>query len=359
MLSERLRAIGIDAVNHRLKIDQKIQAADMEAERLRLLHLICKEEYGFLPPPPLITEFEVLEENRTFFAGKANLKKVLIRTELTEGSFAFPVYACIPNGKKDLSAFVHINFRDCVPDQYMPSEELCDEGFGVFSFSYNDVTSDSADFTDGLAGVLYPDGKRKGSDCGKIALWAWAAMRVMDYIRTIDSIDQKKVAVAGHSRLGKTALLAGAADRRFCAVMSNNSGCCGAALSRNKTGETIQDITGTFPHWFTENFQKYAGRENELPFDQHVLLSLLAGRKVCLGSAAMDAWADPNSEYLSCVAAGKIFENFGYKGFVHPDRFPKAGDRFFNGNVCYFLRAGTHFFSRDDWKNYMEIMKGV
>ncbi|MBQ2859273.1 MAG: hypothetical protein IJE82_02830, partial [Alphaproteobacteria bacterium] len=130
--------------------------------------------------------------------------------------------------------FVHVNFRDLNPDRYMPTEELIDNGFAVLSIYYNDVATDDGDFTKGLAGVLYPDGKRKtDTDCGKIAMWAWAAQRALDYAETIpQKLDMKRSVVCGHSRLGKTALLAGATDERFAFSYSNDSGCSGAAIAR-------------------------------------------------------------------------------------------------------------------------------
>jgi len=144
-----------------------------------------------------------------------------------------------------------VNFRDDNPDRYQPTEEIIDNGFAVLTVCYKDVTSDDGDFTNGLAGVLFPDGKRGADDSGKISMWAWAASRLLDYAETLsDKLDLEKSVVCGHSRLGKTALVAAMFDSRFKFSYSNDSGCSGAALARGTTGETVEDICDRFPFWF-------------------------------------------------------------------------------------------------------------
>ena len=230
---------------------------------------------------------------------------------------------------------------------------MVDNGFAVFSFCYNDVTMDNGDFTDGLAGVLFENGQRKANDPGKIAMWAWAAHRVMDYAQTLgDVLDLECGIVCGHSRLGKTALLTGATDERFKFAYSNDSGCSGAAITRQKGGETVEKICNKFSYWFCENYLKYINNEDSMPFDQHYLLSSVAPRFACVGSASEDLWADPVSEMLNCVASSSAFKN----GFVYEDRLPEIGDHFFKGDIGYHLRKGLHYFSREDWLRLIEFV---
>ncbi|MGI6279581.1 MAG: hypothetical protein ACOYJS_03360 [Acutalibacteraceae bacterium] len=329
------------------------------SSRNEMLDILQKEVYGYMPPRPDKITWEVHKGFLPrFCAGKAECNKVIITCTLGEKTFSFPFYTTIPTKAGKHPFFIHINFSPDIPDRYMPSEELIDNGFAILSFCYKDVTSDDNDLTNGLAGVLYPEGVRKPDDPGKIAMWSWAAQRVMDYAESelCDRLDFNCSVVCGHSRLGKTALLTGAYDQRFMFTYSNDSGCTGAALSRGNKGETVKDITERFPYWFCENYYKYSENEQSMPFDQHYLIASIAPRFALVGSAALDAWADPVSEMLACVAAGSAFSQDGKPGFVCEDRLPQIGDTFFEGKLGYHMRGGTHYFSREDWLRLIDFV---
>ena len=322
-----------------------------------IVELLLREEYGYLPPKPLSVTVRVTDTVENFSAGKA-VHKILSMTCTTEnGDFSFPVYyTCPTNAKGSVPCFIQINFKELVPDIYQPTEEIIDAGYAVMSFCYKDVSSDDGDFSNGLAGVVYPDGNQTEAGCGKIGLWAWAAMRVMDYAQTLPELDKNCISVCGHSRLGKTALLTGALDERFFCAFSNNSGNSGAALSRLNTGETINVITDVFPYWFCKGYRKYADNENSLPFDQHYLIAANVPHRVYVASAFKDLWACPPNEYRSCIAASSYYEKNGLKGFIHPEREAEVGDFFGEGDIGYHLRGGTHYFSREDWQNYIKYV---
>ena len=327
-------------------------------EKEDMLAILQEEVYGQMPPKPERVTWEVQEDYvKRFCANKASFSKVTITSELSGEKFSFPVSCVIPKTEGKHPFFIHINFRPDVPDRYQPTEELIDHGYAVLSFCYKDVTQDNDDMTDGLAGILYKDGTRKANDPGKIAMWAWAAQRVMDYAQTLDNLDMSKSIVCGHSRLGKTALLTAATDKRFQYAYSNDSGCAGAAITRDKQGETVADICNKFSYWFCENYQKYIGKEQEMPFDQHYLIASITPRYVCVGSAVEDIWADPTSEMLGCVAASPMYETCGKTGFMCEDRLPEVGDMFFEGTIGYHMRGGTHYFSREDWLKLIEFIK--
>lgn len=323
-------------------------------DRDQMLSLMLEEVYGQLPPKPSAIRFE--EENNiipNFCAGKATCHKVTAFCTLQENEFSFPFYVTLPADCAKHPFFVHINFRPNIPDRYQPTEELIDGGFAVLSFDYNDITRDDGDFTNGLAGILFPDGKRASNQAGKIAMWAWAAHRLMDYAETLpDLLDLDSAIVSGHSRLGKTALLAAATDERFAFAYSNDSGCSGAAITRKKQGETVAKICEVFPYWFCENYKKYMDHEENMPFDQHFLVASIAPRKVLIGSASEDLWADPVSEQLCCFAASPAFE----KGFACPDREAEIGEEFLSGDIGYHLRKGLHYFSREDWNKLIKFV---
>ena len=327
--------------------------------RDEMLEILRREEYGYLPPKPDRMEWKVQENCiPSFCAGKVTAQRVELTVYPGDTPFTFPFIAVIPKAKEPCPFFIHINFRPDVPDRYMPTEEITDNGFAVLSFCYNDVTSDNGDFTNGLAGILYPNGKREPTDPGKIALWAWAAQRVLDYAAQEPRLDMSRAMVCGHSRLGKTALLCGATDERFFLAYSNNSGCSGAAITREKTGERVEQITRNFPYWFCENYKKYIGKESDMPFDQHYLIASIAPRYTYVASALEDSWADPTSELLSCVAATPAYESHGLAGMICEDRLPVAGDEYHEGCIGYHLREGLHYFGREDWNKLMKFVKG-
>lgn len=322
-----------------------------------ILNILLEEEYGSLPEKPISTTTETLSINERFCAGKADLITIKLTCKTKNGDFSFPVYYARPKNKTNIPCFIHINFRNNIPDEYQPTEEIIDAGYATLTFCYKDVTSDDDDFKNGLAGIIYPNGKRKDNDCGKIGLWAWAAIRVMDYAQNLRELDKEKICVVGHSRLGKTALLAGAADERFFCAFSSGSGCSGAALARQNTGESIESITYVFPFWFSENYRKYAGNEQKMPFDQHFLIAANYPHHVYVSSADEDLWACPKNEFLSCTAADEFYRENGKTGFVAPNKFPETGECFHDGSIGYHMRKGLHYLSREDWKMYIDFLK--
>ena len=260
--------------------------------------------------------------------------------------------------KEPVPAFIHINFRDLIPDKYQPTEEIIDAGYAIFTIYYNDVTTDNSDFTNGIAGVLYPDGTRKPDQCGKIGLWAWSASAVMDYVQTLPEIRKDRVSVIGHSRLGKTALLAGATDERFFCAISNDSGYGGAASSKHGNGERVTDFlrVGSWD-WFCENFKQFSGdNEDRKPYDQSFLSALIAPRYLCVGSAVLDTAADPESEFLTTLHASAAWDLLGVPGLICPDRMPVPGDHFTEGHIGYHLRDHQHYLSREDWNAYIRFL---
>ncbi|MBR6579103.1 MAG: alpha/beta hydrolase [Clostridia bacterium] len=326
-------------------------------EKSEIVDLLLREEYGYLPAAPLSVKAELVERDKKFCAGKADLGIYNLVCECDFGSFSFPIRVAIPKKDTPVPAFVHINFRPEVPDKYQPTEEIIDAGYAVLSFCYKEVTSDDGDFTDGLAGLVYPEGKRDSDSCGKIGLWAWAAMRVLDYALTLDSIDPSRISVTGHSRLGKTALLAGMLDERFYCGISNDSGCSGASIARDNDGETVKKIVDRFPYWFCENYYKYSDNEDAMPFDQHFLVAANYPHRVYVASADGDAWACPKNEFLSCTLAGEFYKKHGGVGFIHNGEMPECGEPIVGGDVGYHIRKGSHYQSREDWKYYIEFLE--
>lgn len=326
-----------------------------QERRKEIKNILSEEEYGYFPKEHFKLDYSVLEENNNYCAGNAIYKKIELTLSKDNESFSFPIDMAIPKKETVCPLFIYMDFYDAFPSRYVPVEEICDKGFAVISFYYKNVSSDDNDFSNGLSKFFYKDDKNR--EYGKILVWAWAAMHVMDYVQTLDEIDKNNIVIVGHSRLGKTALLTGAFDERFNYVISNNSGQSGAAISRKKGGERIKCINSRFPYWFCSNYNKYSDNEDLQAFDQHYLLSLIAPRHLYVASASEDKWADPNSEFLSCVAVDEVYKIFNKNGFLYEDRFPNIGEQYNKGYVGYHLRKGCHYLSRYDWNLFMEYIK--
>lgn len=321
-----------------------------------IVDILLREEYGYLPPRPYAVEAALINIDKRFCAGKAELLTLELTCKAEFGEFTFPIYYSRPLGIEKVPCFIHINFRSLIPDKFQPTEELVDNGIATLTFGYKDVTSDDGDFSNRLAGVVYKDKKRAPDACGKIGLWTWAAMAVMDYAETLPELDKDRICVVGHSRLGKTALLAGALDERFFCAFSNDSGCSGAALSRENTGESIKAITNRFPYWFCENYYKYAENEDMLPFDQHWLIAANSPHRVYVASAEDDGWACPENEYRACIAASEYYKTRGMRGFAYSNETPEVGVQLADGEIGYHLRRGLHYLGREDWNYYIKYL---
>jgi hypothetical protein len=226
-----------------------------------------------------------------------------------------------------------------------------DRGYGVATAYYGDL---DPDFDDGWKnGVHAVTGAPGEGEWGSIGTWAWGLSRMLDVLEKEPGVDGGKVIVMGHSRLGKTALWAGAQDTRFAAVISNNSGCGGAALSRRVFGESVARINTSFPHWFTSGYKKWNRREGECPIDQHQLIALVAPRPVLVTSATEDTWADPKGEFLSLVGASPVYRLLGTPGLATTEMPPP--DHLVNGPLAYLYRTGAHDVTRTDWQAYLDF----
>ena len=340
--------------------------------REEMVEIMQREVYGYLPK----NDFEWSVANYKRKDGRLAKGNVIYSTvdfTLTNknGSHTFTIHQFLHTDGEKHPTFLHIAGR--YPGNFVPEEEIVENGYNLIIFVYTEITSDDPDFTTGIAPLIFPEGRKNSTDCGKIGLWAFACMRVLDYAITLDCVDEKNIAIVGQSRLGKTALVTGMLDERFTFSLSNNAGCAGDTLSRGNSGlpdadgnftvekefrgETVERITTVFPYWFCKNYLKYAEQNYGTDFDQHYLVASIAPRNVCVTSAELDYWADQKGEQLCCLAASEAWEKFGLVGLQECDHYLVPGEKLLNGYVGYSMTPTTHFLSRHAWINYMEFMR--
>lgn len=241
-----------------------------------------------------------------------------------------------------------------------PLALIIGSGCGLATAHYGDFDADVYNgFFDGVYGLAHSYlHVRKRDEWGSISAWAWGLSEIQTLLEQgLDTKNSKTVAI-GHSRLGKAALWAGVTDERFDMVVSNNSGCAGAAQFKTMRGEDIQKITGRFPYWFSKNFRSFNGHDSLLLVDQEMLLSLIAPRPIYVGSASVDEWSDPEGEYLSFYKAQAVYSLYDPKLDI-PFGFPSPNGSIQNGNMAYHLRAGEHEILAWDWQKYIEFAKKV
>jgi hypothetical protein len=242
------------------------------------------------------------------------------------------------------------------PGEIGPLGDILARGYGYACFRYTQVEGDSR--TNNLSIVrklALPDGQigPAADEWGTITAWAWAASKVLDYFETESAVDAKRVALIGHSRLGKTALWAGARDPRFALVFASCSGELGASLARRDYGETVDDVIANFPWWFAVNFKKYSARWNDLPVDSHLLIALNAPRPVFITSGTQDQWADPRGMFLAQVAAGPVYRLLGKQDLGTTDM--PLDTPLISGDLGFLYHTGGHSITAEDWKSFLEF----
>ncbi|WP_340112881.1 glucuronyl esterase domain-containing protein [Maribellus mangrovi] len=356
--------------------------------RPELLDYFAENIYGKIPDKLKISGYDILEESENALGGKAIRKQVELTFEKNSRTLHFTILIYLPKSNEKVPVFLGYNFlgnhtvcedanilistawvannpslgivnhqlteqsRGVRTDRWAIREMLA-AGFGFATIYYGEIDPDKNDMTDGVQSLFYIDDQLQPADdeWGSIAAWAWGLSRALDYFEGDDDVDESKVVVFGHSRLGKTALWAGASDQRFAGVISNDSGCGGAALFKREFGETIWRINRSFPYWFCDNFKNFNHDEKKLIVDQHELIALIAPRPVYVASAEEDQWADPKGEFLAAYYAGPVYKLYGIEG-IPEDVQPPVNKPILN-TVAYHIRSGGHDVTAFDWKQYI------
>ena len=332
--------------------------------RQEVLDLFRTYIYGRAPVgKPTNLHFETVRTSDTAMSDKATLKILRIQYSGPSGQGAIDLTVYIPNDvPKPVPGFLYmsmaqkdIDSTQAIQSSLWPSENIIKRGYMTAAFHCSDLDPDFYDnFKNGVHGIYDPNDRPRPADAwGTIAAWGWGASRAMDYFESDKDIDEHKIGILGHSRCGKAALWCGAEDQRFALVVSNNSGCTGAAITRRKKGETVKIINDHFPHWFCDNYKRFNDREDQLPVDQHMLIALVAPRLVYVASASEDDWADPAGEFLSCVYAEPVYKLFGLTA-LGTSQMPLPNTPIHNGHIAYHLRTGKHDLTEYDWDCFMD-----
>jgi len=269
--------------------------------------------------------------------------------------------------KKPVPLILHIlnenSMRKHLPvenpdNDFLPITQLAERGYGCAVMATLAVAPDwnhFPEFKKGVFRAVQPNtAQRDLHSWATISAWAYGASRIMDYLETDPDVEHTRVGICGHSRAGKTALWAGATDPRFALVISNDSGCSGAAFTRGTTQarERIKDIN--ISNWFCDQYRKYDARNEMLPCDQHMLLSAIAPRPLYVKSNEEDLWAGPDEELLSCQLATPVYELYGLPGLIAEDTI-QVGKAYQEGTIAYHRSPGPHSLTADDWKLYLDF----
>ena len=337
--------------------------------RPQILSLFSNLIYGVVPVPefPIRVNSEVIDET-DFLDGRCTRKIIRIQFENQRGAAEMQVLMFVPKEKKEAApAFLMLNF-DAVDSEKMqmasgesamlesgiPLGKLIDQGYALISVYQQDLVGhNESEFKNSIHQLFFREGQSypKANEWGVISAISWSATKALDYLINDPDIDGERVALLGHSKLGKAALWAAAQDERFAMVFSVQSGCAGAALWRRKFGETLAKMS-IFPNWLCTNARKFIHQEDDLPVDQHMLMGLIAPRPLYVASAIDDHWADPRGEYLSAYHASAVYEMLGKRGLISKST-PAVGQPLITQDLGYHIRAGGHRVEAYDWEQFI------
>lgn len=354
-------------------------------QRPYIVKLFTDRVYGKIPGRPAGLHFKVIETDTAVLNGKAIRKQVTIYFAEGDHAPSMDLLLYLPKADHPVAVFAGLNFngnhtiaadKAIRPSKYIrkkddrmssaeaieatrgtsasrwPLEEIIDKGYGVATAHYYDLEPDDKEgWKEGVRTTMKDALHTATVEWSAIGAWAWGLSRIQDYLESDAAVDDKHTILIGHSRLGKTALWAGANDRRFAIVISNNSGEGGAALSRRIFGETIRNLNTSFPHWFIGRYKSYNDHPEMLPVDQHMLLALIAPRPLYIASAEDDKWADPKGEFLSAKAAEPVYALYNLQGLT-VNEMPAINTPV-GATIGYHIRSGKHDITLYDWQQYI------
>lgn len=337
--------------------------------------------YGAAPGVPDNVRFKVENEDPKSLGGKATRKQITI-TYGPEQTPPIHLLLFVPNQRNaPAPVFVGINFygnhtvvKDAdipLPTGWVPSNRgsakdnrateadrgfqesawqvpmVIDRGYALATFYSGDVAPDHPGHTDGVH-PHFP-----GHDWGTVRAWAWGLSRAADYLVNDRDLDRTRIAVVGHSRMGKAAMVAGAFDDRFAVVIPLQAGCGGTSPNRGTVGESVKRINTSFPHWFNAAYKTFNDQPDRLPFDQNALVALVAPRPVLFSNAVEDTWANPEGQFQVLKAAEPVYKLLGAGG-LDAAQMPETG-KLVSSTLGYAIRPGKHSMTAEDWAFFLDF----
>jgi hypothetical protein len=342
----------------------------VDQRRPELKALFQHYMYGWFPPP-MDVRGTLTYSDPHLFEGKATLKLVNLKFGPPEAP-EIHLMLVVPNQRRGAAPiFLGLNFNGnhtLVADARVPMpaaglpergsqihvwelEQSIDRGYAVATFFCGDVEPDKTNAVGGVRETVRVP--RAADDWGTIAAWAWGLQRAVDYLSREPEIDPQRIAVVGHSRLGKACILAAAFDDRIALAIPLQAGCGGTAPSRGHVGESVKRINTVFPHWFCNVFKEFNDQPDRLPFDQNSLIALCAPRPVLLGAAVEDTWANPEGAFDMLRSADKVYRFLGAQG-LSSTTMPGVST-LVDGNLGYFIRPGKHSMTKEDWNYFLDF----
>ena len=341
--------------------------------RPQILAMFSNLIYGCVPtaPDPIKSNYEVVSTDAQFLQGKATRQDVRLTFRNANGWAEMLIVVYVPNDTEaPVPVFMKHSFNNTRSDDFnehpqqpdrlrngWPVGAFVDRGYAFVAVYHQDLVShNDVRFDRGIHRLFYAQGQSfpKAREWGVLSAIAWGGMRALDYLETRDDVDARRVALMGHSKLGKATLWTAAQDERFALAISAQSGCAGAALWRRRSGETLQKMVTRFPYWLCRNAWKFVNQEDDLPVDQHMLFALMAPRPVYVASGVEDTWADPRGEYLSAYHASQVYRLLGKRG-LDSEVSPPINEAITDRAVGYHVRSGGHSVEEYDWSRFMDF----
>ncbi len=347
---------------------QRVRSAAMWTNQRRpeLVRLYESEIYGRVPADAPKVTWEVGEVDRRWRNGTAVRKQLIAHAGGGSNERRFTVWLYTPaQATKPVPVLLSIIFAPAArgggpaPTGEPPvADEILMRGWAYATVVYTEIQPDRANsWKDGVIGLTLAPGRTEPQpdEWGTISAWSWGISRIIDYFETDRSIDAKRIAVQGFSRLGKTVLWAAAKDQRISAVFSGCAGELGSALARRDWGETVDDMAQNFAWQFAGNLQKYVGRWNDMPVDAHLLIALSAPRPVFITGGTMDQWSDPKGEFLAEAAASPVYRLLGKKD-LGATEFPAPDSPIVGGELAFNYHTGPHTLTLTEWKLFLDFL---